>query len=159
MLIGARVTRKTDDGVPDVVWSFEGDVHVAFEAKTEKKSDGSLSKTEVLQANGHVNWVREHLAVESSKCKIHAVVVSPTSVVDEIARPHLGALCLVRPAQLREMAVKAVEDVREVRGAFSGYEELEALDDLSRKLVDRHLDQSSVLALMTSMKLDDMQGA
>jgi hypothetical protein len=35
--VGAQTTRLTTGGVPDVIWSFDNNVHFVFEAKTDKK--------------------------------------------------------------------------------------------------------------------------
>ncbi len=58
---GAMTTRTTAMGVPDVVWSFPGDFHLTFEAKTEKSADGKLSKKDVQNAKDHPDWVRANL--------------------------------------------------------------------------------------------------
>ena len=52
LCFGATTTRATDQGAPDVIWSFAGDFHLAFEAKTEKGKDSKLSKSDLQEARG-----------------------------------------------------------------------------------------------------------
>lgn len=49
---GAQTTRVTDQGAPDVVWSFPTDIHFVFEAKTEKEPKGTISKRDLQAGEG-----------------------------------------------------------------------------------------------------------
>ena len=119
-LLGANATRRTDPGVPDVVWSFEDDTHIAIEAKTEKRSGSNLSKRDIQQAVGHANWVRANLAADPSRSAIHPIVVSSAGELDDLARPHIDNLARVDPSTLRELAAQAVDAARTIRASFSG---------------------------------------
>ncbi len=77
---GATTTRSTESGAPDVVWSFTTDLHLAFEAKTEKKKASVLSKKDVQEAKGHADWIRTHLSDNAETTEIATVVVAPFSV-------------------------------------------------------------------------------
>ena len=154
-LLGADSTRRTDPGVPDVVWSFDHDTHIAIEAKTKKRSDTSLSKQEIQQAVGHVNWVRTNLAADPSHSAIHAIVVSSTDGLDKAAWPHVDDLARADPSALRELATQAVDEARAIRASFSGRDYAEAVQELSQVLVQKRLDQASLVQRLTAEKFRD----
>lgn len=152
-VLGAECTRSKEAGAPDVVWSFEDDVHLAFEAKSGKEHGGKLSKKEVLQANGHVNWVKQRLAVDTNNCVIHPIVVSPTSATYEDARVHVGELSVVSPLALREFSRKTLKAIAEMRATFSGKEYAEVVQEWSRLLVEHGLDEESIVTMFTSERV------
>ncbi len=152
-LLGADATRRTEPGVPDVVWSFDDDSHLTFEAKTEKETDSSLSKRDIQQASGHANWVRANLAADPSGSVIHPTVVSPASELDDVARPHVGDLAHIAPSALREFASEAVKAASVIRASFSGREYAEAVHDLSQALTRSGLDQASIVSRLTADRL------
>ena len=152
-LLGADSTRRTEPGVPDVVWSFEDDTHIAIEAKTDKGSDSNLSKRDIQQAVGHANWVAANLAADPPRSTIRPIVVSSASRLDDLARPHVDDLARVDPSALRELAAKAVAAVRTIRASFSGRDYAEAVHDLSQTLTRDGLDEASIVATLTADKL------
>ena len=128
---GAATTRTTDQGAPDVVWSFASDFHMAFEAKTEKKPMNPLSKRDVQEAKGHADWVRTHLCGESADAEIATVVVAPSAALHQIALPFAGGLYYISPDRVAEIAGEVVEGLRELRIRFSGREFADSVAELS----------------------------
>src|SRR5205807_10337070 len=66
------------------VWSFHNDFHIAYEAKTEKKESGLLSKKDLQEAKGHPEWVRAHLCDDQVKAIVEVVVVAPSPSLHQI---------------------------------------------------------------------------
>jgi hypothetical protein len=147
---GAATTRKTEQGAPDVVWSFESDLHVAFEAKTEKKSSAELAKKDVTEAKGHIDWVRDRLCQNPEKAEIHAIVVAPAPALHQVALPFAGGLFYLAPESVSRLAGKTVENIRKLRVKFGGREFAEAAVEFSAALRNMGLDlESAKKALLT----------
>src|SRR6185312_13392717 len=85
LCFGATTTRATDQGAPDVIWSFAGDFHLAFEAKTEKGKDSKLSKSDLQEAKGHPEWVRANLCNDPEKAEVETIIISESSSLHQIA--------------------------------------------------------------------------
>lgn len=117
---GAKTTRTTEPGAPDVVWSFPEALHVAFEAKTEKK-ETSLSKKEVQNAKGHIDWVKANLSEEEST-DVEAIVVAPSPSLDQWALPFAAGIFYIAPEELLELAARVAQGVRKLRIQFAGQE-------------------------------------
>jgi hypothetical protein len=147
---GAATTRKSEQGAPDVVWSFANDLHVAFEAKTEKKASGELAKKDVTEAKGHVDWVHDRLCQDPEKADIHVVVVAPTPALHQVALPFAGGLFYLAPDSILKLAERIVESIRKLRVKFSGREFAEAAVEFSAALRNMGLDlESAKKALLT----------
>lgn len=109
---GAHVTRTTAAGAPDVVWSFSDD-HFTFEVKTEKT--GPLSKGDLLEARGHVDWVKAQIAEDPKTARVVPLVVSPTTEVHEVGAPYTGDLFHLSPDEILTRArvvARVVSDLR-----------------------------------------------
>ncbi len=117
---GAATTRVTEPGAPDVVWSFTNDLHVAFEAKTEKKQTVLLSKKDVQEAKGHSDWVRAHLCENAESVEVATVVVAPSPSLHQIALPFASGLFYIAPDTVSKIAEKVAGSVRKLRIKFSG---------------------------------------
>jgi len=118
--LGAQPTRPEEQGAPDVVWSFEADIHVVFEAKSEKSADGVLSKDDVLQTKGHVDWVKSKLASDPQSARILPVIVSPTSNLHDAAKPHTDGIFWIHHKEIGELARTTAEVLGELRTEFCG---------------------------------------
>ncbi len=116
--VGASVTRRTDQGVPDVVWAFPGGLYFTFEAKTEKTS-GALSKKDLLEATGHVSWVRTQLA-QSPGDRIAPLVVAPAPKVLSVGMPHVAGLYYVDPPRLLSLAERVAVWLADMRVKYAG---------------------------------------
>jgi hypothetical protein len=148
---GAAPTRTTEDGAPDVVWSFlTDDVHIAFEAKTEKKVSGVLSKKEVQEAKGHSDWIREYLAHGGSTAEIATIVVAPSAALHQIALPFAGGLFYVGPETVFALAKKVADSVRKLRIRFSGQDFPGAAAAFSAEMRNMGLDISSIKKALLS---------
>ncbi len=150
---GAKTTRITEMGAPDVVWSFPDDFHLTFEAKTEKSADGKLSKKDVQNAKGHPDWVRANLCRDAASAKIAAIVVAPSPDLSQIALPFTGNLLYVSPDEMQKLAAQVAESVRKLRIKFSGREFAEAAVEFSAELRNAGLDLSGLNKALLSTPL------
>lgn len=152
-LFGGITTRNTEQGAPDVVWSFANDLHVAFEAKTEKKADSELSKKDLQEAKGHLDWVRDRLCQDSETADIQAIVVAPTPTLHQIALPFAGGLFYSAPPNLMKIAQKAAESVRKLRVRFGGRDFADAAVEFSSEMRNMGLDLGSLKTAILADRL------
>lgn len=141
---GAKPTRITEQGAPDVVWSFLTDFHVGFEAKTEKKDGAKLSKWDVQEAKGHIDWIKARLAQNSATADVLSLMISPTPVVDDVAMPFAQGLLYASPTQVLAVAKAVVERLPMIRVKFAGREFPEAAIEFSAELRSAGLDLTSL---------------
>lgn len=150
--LGAETTRTTEQGAPDVVWSFE-ETHVAFEAKTEKAADSALSKSDVLQARGHIDWVRAKLADNDNSVRIESVIVSPAPDLDDAARPHSDQVYWVQPDVLRTMGTTGATLLEELRQTFNGSDFGQVKDEVCTKVKLNNLHRDGLIETLTKNPL------
>ncbi len=150
---GAATTRTTEPGAPDVVWSFATDLHLAFEAKTEKKLEGVLSKKDVQEAKGHPDWVRAHLCQNAATAEVSTIVVASSPALHQIALPFAGGLFYIAPESVQKLAERAATGVRELRIKFSGREFAEAASEFSAAMRSLGLDIETVKKQLLSEPL------
>ncbi len=131
---GATTFRPTDQGAPDVIWSFETEFYIAFEAKTEKKIDGTLSKKDLQEAKGHPDWVRANLCHDAALLDIAVIVVAPSRTLHRIAVPFAEGLLYVSPEKILSLAEHVADSVRQLRIKFSGQDFAEAALSFSSEM-------------------------
>jgi Type III restriction enzyme, res subunit/Helicase C-terminal domain len=141
---GAKATRVTGKGTPDVVWSFPKDFHLTLEAKTEKGPDGKLSKKDVQNANGHPDWVRANLCPDASAPSFAAIIIAPSPHPHADAVPFIGSLLYASPDEISALAESVAEGVRKLRIKFSGREFPEAAAEFSAEMRNLGLDLGSL---------------
>jgi hypothetical protein len=149
---GADVTRITEQGAPDVVWSFPNDVHVAFEAKTEKQTDG-LSKKDLLEAKGHVDWVKARLCQNPDTAEIDVVVVAESPKIHPVGEMFGEGLLYAAPGQILAAATAAIQSVRKLRLSFAGREFAGASAEFSAEIKNLHFDLPAIRKALLSVKL------
>jgi hypothetical protein len=150
---GAATTRITEPGAPDVVWSFTTDLRLAFEAKTEKKLEGALSKRDVQEAKGHPDWVRAHLCQNAATAEVATIVVASSPALHQYALPFAGGLFYIAPESVRKLAERAAAGVRALRIKFSGREFAEAATEFSAVVRSLGLDIGTVKKELLSEQL------
>ena len=150
---GAKTTRITEQGAPDVVWSFDTDFHVAFEAKTGKKPSGALSKGDVQEAKGHPDWVRDRLCQNPATGVIASVIVAPSPTVHQIALPFAGDLHYIAPARMLKLAERVADTLRKLRVTYVGREFAEAAVQFSAEMRNAGLDLESLRKVLLSERL------
>lgn len=122
-LVGALATRSTEQGDPDVIWRLGDKVWVCFEAKTEKLAHGlGISKKDVLEAKGHVNWVRFFEAQGKRDVEIMATIIAPTPKTHRVAEAHKDSLYFLGTTGLLEWGKKVNRGLTELRTKYVGQE-------------------------------------
>jgi hypothetical protein len=152
--VGAEPLHVTEPGAPDVVWSFPGDTHFPFEAKTEKKEGGKLSKKELQEAKGHVDWVRAKVADDPTTATVHPVVVSPDSAVHEIGEPFRGGIYHLTPKEILAFAQTIVDKTLELRAKYTGRDYASAQKELSADIRAMKLDVKTIVAFLQKAPLE-----
>ena len=152
--IGAQATRPTEQGDPDVIWRLADRVWVCFEAKSEKLKDGAgLSKKDVLEAKGHVNWVRFFETQGKASVDIMAVIVAPTSKVQSVAEPHKESLYFLDVQTALSWAKDVHTALTQLRTKYSGQEFAAAREQFARDLEHLGLDSGATLAKIKATPL------
>jgi RAD3-like DEAD/DEAH box helicase len=150
---GAKTTRLTEPGAPDVAWSFPSDFHVAFEAKTEKKSDGTLSKKDVQETKGHADWVRARLCQDITTAEVATIVVAPSPSLHETAVPFAAGPFYLAPDKILKLAENVAENLRKLRIKFSGREFPGVAAEFSAEMRNSGLGLESVKKVLLSEPL------
>src|SRR5258706_6273307 len=137
--LGANPTRVTEPGAPDVVWSFNNGLHIAFEAKTEKDLTACLYKKDVMEAKGHADWVRARLCADVPEPNIATVMIAPSPTLDGVALPFAGGLFYLDPVTVLKIAERMAESFRKLRIQFSGRDFAEASTEFSAAVLNLQL--------------------
>lgn len=124
--VGADTIRTSEVGAPDVVWIFPGEFYT-FEAKSRKKTEGLLSKKNILQAKGHPDWVHSKRP-EVIGCENRPFMVSPSAGLYEDAKPHIFGLYYISPIALQEYAKEVAKIITSLRSEFAGKDYAEIRD-------------------------------
>jgi hypothetical protein len=151
--VGALTTRVTEQGAPDVVWSFPSDLHFVFEAKTEKKDGGQFSKKDLQEAKGHPDWVRANLCEGRPEATIEPVIIGADAAVHSAGLPFTGGLYHLSPDEILKWAQGVVEAVTELRLKFSGKEFAASATAFSTTVRNKKIDLESIAAFITSTPL------
>jgi hypothetical protein len=151
--LGATVIRPTKQGDPDVVWCFPGIFTVAFEAKSEKSKDGSISKDDVLQAKGHIDWVRSKIDKSQLTREVFPVIVSPTSSLHEVARPHAENVYYRSTDQIQEFGSSVAAAITALRTNYSGADFSERSNEFSIEIANFNLDPETIRAFLLASPL------
>jgi hypothetical protein len=149
--LGSPAVRPTEQGAPDVLWPFANSVCFCFEAKTEKKPDGSIHKSDLEEARLHPDWAKHYLKFENHEFVV--VVISPTSKVDDIAVPFATGVFIVTPNEIRTWASKVVESLRQMRAKFAGSDYAQKEKEFAAEVDAAQLDFDSVKKLLTKTLL------
>lgn len=140
--LGAEVVRSTADGAPDVVWIFH-DRCYTFEAKAGTK----LSKKYVLQAKGHVDWVRAERP-ELSEIPIQPLIVSTGNEVDNLAKPHIKGLNFISTSDIAAIGQSVATDLQRLRTQFAGKEYGAVREELKAEIRRAKFDCGSIEGLL-----------
>ena len=152
-VIGADVIRSTSQGVPDVVWSLPGNCYIAIEAKSEKDHESQLSKKDILQAKGHIDWVKQELCGEVDKCEVLPVIVADTTTLHSAATPHVQGLFHKTTEEIQEFGESVATAIAELRIEYSGAEFAEKGKEFATALEGRGISISAVKDFVTARPL------
>jgi hypothetical protein len=122
-LLGAVSSRPNKQGDPDVIWRLGERTWVCFEAKSEKIQGGTgISKADVLEAKGHVDWVRFFETQGKADVDILAALVAPEQKVNPFALPFKGSVYYLSTTELAQWATRAMLALLELRAHYCGQE-------------------------------------
>lgn len=116
-ILGFEAARPNDEADPDVAWRDGPELWLVFEAKTEESPDGPLSADDVRQAETHPRWVENELGWTPPEHSVLAIVC-PKSTIHSAAKKVAGDQVLVDPATVSEIASRAADAARSVRGSM-----------------------------------------
>lgn len=148
---GLRTLRPTTPGAVDVAW-LDLNRGLALEAKTEKKPDGTLSKKDLQEAKGHPEWLR-HFEKLAPSFEIAVSIVSPTSALDNAAKPFAADLYIASPEAITALAELAIKAVSELRITFMGKEYTEARASFEQVMQVKNLSWAAIESVFMSARL------
>lgn len=150
---GASTIRTTEQGAPDVIWAFSNGFHLVFEAKTEKKPMGELSKKDVLESKGHHDWTRDRFGTGVKNFETQVVIVAPDASLHHVAIPFAAELFWQSPADVLKLAQTVAENLRKLRVMFAGRDFGEAAMEFSAGIRNSRIDIPSMRSMFLSRKL------
>jgi len=150
-MLGAHAVRRTEPGVPDVVWCFPSGATATFEAKTDKGPGSELAKRDILEANGHVDWAVHNLHVDPTG--VVPAVIAYTERVHDAGEAHIRDLRHVHPERIRDLAALAARVLSEVRPLYREREYAEAHTAFGADLRVRGLAPSELRAQLLAARL------
>lgn len=116
-LLGYDAGNRNDTASPDPWWMANGSMCFIFEDHSDAKPDSGLSVDKARQVCTHPNWVRENLPVDED-ATIVPILVTPVSVADDAALPHLKDVLVWNLDEFRKWAHNAITVVRELRKEY-----------------------------------------
>lgn len=146
-LLGFNAQNRNDIASPDPWWMANGTFCFVFEDHSDAKPENSLSVDKARQACTHPNWVRENLPIEDG-CIIISVLVTPVSVADAAALPHLNEVLVWNLTDFRNWANNAMTVVRELRKQYPNSGDLAWRATAAEKLTAACTTPQSLLAML-----------
>lgn len=144
-LLGFEAVRPSGQAEPDSAWRDDQRLWLLFEAKTEERPDTPLSVDTVRQALTHQEWVSKQLGWSAPERALTTVVTYKTTV-DGTAASLAGELRIVSPNDVRAIARRALEAIREVRLRARGLSEDQMPAAMATAFRARQLDEDVLLA-------------
>lgn len=118
--LGAESLRPNDQGDPDVVWHWPGEFCLTIECKTEKTGKNGISKTDVQQAAGHVDWAVAKLELKGVEHAITPLIVAPEKKMSALAEPFTEGLKFLDTDRLRSFAEEVFARLGSLRNKYHG---------------------------------------
>lgn len=147
-LLGFNAEVPKTSGAPDCVWSLEGIIHIAHEAKTEQTPNDPIAKIDVQKATGHRAWIEANRPLGPG-VQILCLLETPRETLNRDAAPHAKDLFRVAPDLIRHIASELVSVLRVIR-AQSTMETDERLTELLlQELKERKLLPGQLIGRLT----------
>lgn len=142
-MLGWIVGKKERDASPDPWW-IAGRVCLVFEDHAGAQATSTLDATKARQAVTHPNWVRDNVS-EAAGTEIFPVLVTPVTVAEEGAIPHLKQVLCWPLDEFRQWAASALACLRELRRSFSEPGDLFWRARAAEEFERHHMDAPSLL--------------
>jgi len=153
-LLGAQTSRPDGQGDPDILWKLADRVWISFEAKTEKHKNGTgISKKDVLEARGHVDWVRFFKTQGNQSIDILAVIVAPSSKVHAVAEPFKQSLYFIALGDVLDWANRSRSSLTQLRTKYAGQDFAAGRESFTHDLRRFKLDAATTLATIKATRL------
>ncbi|HUW38201.1 MAG TPA: DEAD/DEAH box helicase [Rhodocyclaceae bacterium] len=153
-LLGAQANAPGQQGDPDVIWRFGDSTWVCFEAKSEKLENGQgIAKKDLLQAKGHVEWVKFFESQGKRNVQIIAVIIAPIDKVQPSAEPHCEEVYFLGTQAIADWASRVRAALLELRAKFAGQDFAAARVEFVQDTMRLSLALQATLALIKSSRM------
>lgn len=152
-LLGFAAGKIESTGSPDPWWILSDGVCLVFEDYSNAEPSSCLGVTKARQVASHPNWMRENVPLSKS-AHVIPVLVTPVSLVDKDAMPHLKEVCIWKIDEFRALAKTALLVIRELRRTFPGSGDLAWRAAAAERLQAAQLDPASITGLVISRSAD-----
>lgn len=146
-LLGYHAGNKNVTASPDPWWLANGNLCFIFEDHSDGKPETVLSVDKARQACTHPNWVRENLPVDPS-AQVISILVTPVSVADNAALPHLKDVLVWALDDFRGWARNAMTVMRAIRKDYPGAGDLVWRAMAAEKLSEAAVTPAALLAML-----------
>lgn len=151
-LLGWRANFPNRDGAPDSVW-WIGDQAISLEAKPAEVKTGGISQRTLLQARGHIDWMRGEVP---GLAHYESVITSAQTALHPLGVAHSAGLYVVGLDEIDKLAREATRFARFVRANVTDFEDSEGRAIIGRQMQADGLDPSSVAKLLLSRRADSL---
>lgn len=148
VLLGFSAGKVESSGSPDPWWIFHDRLCLVFEDHSDGKSESSMHVTKARQAASHPNWIRENVPSLAKDADIFPVLITPVTVADKDAMPHLKNVYVWPLAEFRVWAKNALQVIRELRRIFPGSGDLAWRATAADRLQAAQLDANSITGIV-----------
>ncbi len=128
MMLGFEASIPNEAGAPDCVWSIENKVFIVHEAKSEQSKDGEIGKKDILQAQGHENWIRSKFSCEE-RTVILPVIETPRTKVSNGATIHATSVCHITLEKIVSQFERISSILTRIRMASSSNANVEEIQE------------------------------
>lgn len=110
-----------EEAAPDSVWHLERELFLGWEAKSDEKPNASITVSNVRQAKGHFDWIKDRFKLKTTT-GINVIMVTPRVTLDTEAKKFSEPLHYINIGGVIELAkdvARALANVRRDAGNSS----------------------------------------
>lgn len=121
LLLGFEASRPSGNTTPDGIWYIR-DKYFGFEAKTQEEATDHVYSEACRQAAGHEKWINENMDIPEN-VEMTMFVISKKSTIRKDALPQSRGMFHINAMDIRNLAMKVVGVLREIRSVLAKDEE------------------------------------